>query len=467
MGKSTIDEGSFRDPSGHVFVKDGRVFRTIARRAVSDYEALRDSGLLKKLFDAGLLVSAREVERCGFDDPGEHVVHIVEHPRLPFIAYPYEWPFSALKSAALFHLDLHLQLLAQGATFRDASAYNVQFNGVRPVFIDLLSLRPYQDGEYWLGHKQFCEQFLNPLLLTARLGVPYHAWYRGTLEGIATADLARVLPLRHKLDWRTLVHVVFPAHLQARAARSGDDERITRAVRRPLPLHAYQGLLRQLRGWIAGLEPRFGDATTWAVYDEAHGYERDAYEAKRRFVARFVDAVRPKLLWDLGCNTGAFSELALEHGARHVIGFDYDHGALEKAFRRASDGRLDFLPLFLDAANPSPDQGWRQRERRGLARRGTADALIALAFEHHLAIGRNVPLPDLVAWLTELASRGVVEFVEKSDPRIRHMLKLREDIFDGYNKPAFEAALRRRARIVEVEVIPGGSRTMYRYERED
>ena len=465
MALSGVDEGSFRDPSGRVFTVEGRIFRTVTRRAAPDYEVLRDKGLLRELVDDGLLIAANEMPRGDFTDLSDEVVHVVEHPRLPFIAYPYEWPFSALKAAALFHLDLHLGLLEQGATLSDASAYNVQFDGVRPLFIDLLSLRPYRQGEYWFGHKQFTEQFLNPLLLTALLGVPFQSWYRGALEGIATSDMVRLLPFRRKLYWKALTHVVLPARFQARAAATGGLERAARAGRRQLPLNAYQGLLRQLRGWIAKLDAPFGDATTWADYDATHGYESGDFEAKRHFVARFTEAVKPGVLWDFGCNTGEFSELALESGAARVIGFDCDQGALEKAFGRASDRKLAFQPLYLDAANPSPDQGWRQRERKGLSRRDRPDALAALAFEHHLAIGRSVPLVDLVGWLTGLADQGVIEFVEKSDPRVQRMLALREDIFEDYDRHVFEAALRARARIVAAETMSSGRRILYWYER--
>jgi ribosomal protein L11 methylase PrmA len=464
MAECVVDDASFRDPSGHIFTAKGRVFRTITRRAAPGYEALRDQGLLRTLAEEGLLVAAEEVDAETFGAGAGDAVHVVEHPRLPFITYPYEWPFSALKAAALFHLDLHLRLLEHGATLSDASAYNLQFDGARPLFIDLLSLRPYREGEFWLGHEQFTEQFLNPLLLTAYLGVAYHGWYRGALEGISSTELARLLPTWRKLDWRVLTHVLLPERFQARAARPGGEVKAAAAGARRLPLNAYKGLLRQLRGWIARLQGPFGEATTWSDYDRTHGYNRAEFEAKRGFVARFAEAVRPKLLWDLGCNTGEFSELALASGAARVIGFDYDQGALEKAFSRANDRKLAFQPLYLDAANPSPDQGWRQRERKGLAGRARPDAIVALAFEHHLAIGRNVPLVDLVGWLTGLADRGVIEFVEKSDPRIQRMLMLREDIFDRYDKPAFESALSAHARIVEQETV-SSSRTLYWYDR--
>jgi hypothetical protein len=108
-------------------------------------------------------------------------------PMLPFVSFPYEWSFSALKAAALLHLKIQLVALDKGVTLSDASAYNVQFRGAQPVFIDHSSFRPYQNGEIWIGHRQFCEQFLNPLLLRALFGVSHNAWYRGTLRGFPRA----------------------------------------------------------------------------------------------------------------------------------------------------------------------------------------------------------------------------------------------------------------------------------------
>src|SRR5690606_22151701 len=139
---------------------------------------------------------------------------LIEHDRVPFISYPYEWSFSELKAAALHHLDLQIDLLKRDVVLSDATAYNVQFVGPDPVFIDLLSLRPYREGEFWQGHRQFCEQFLNPLILRSVLGVPHNAWFRGSLEGIPTLHLANMLPLRKRLSWNMLSQVVMPAKLE-------------------------------------------------------------------------------------------------------------------------------------------------------------------------------------------------------------------------------------------------------------
>ena len=132
-------------------------------------------------------------------EAGAAAVHLLEHPRVPFISYPYEWSASLLRKAALHHLDTQLEALERGFTLSDATAYNVQFVGPKPVFIDHLSFRPYRDGEIWAGHRQFCMQFLNPLIIWSRLGIAPNPWYRGNSgrhraggPGAADADCATV-----------------------------------------------------------------------------------------------------------------------------------------------------------------------------------------------------------------------------------------------------------------------------------
>ncbi len=450
-----------------MFEYDGRILRSLSHRASDDFEFVLQKGFLTRWVANGSFVSATEIE---LPELSEHLgcETIVEHQRLPFISYPYEWSFGMLKAAALLHLDLQMDALEHDVAFSDASAYNIQFDGSAPLFIDLLSLRPYRNGEYWLGYGQFCEQFLNPLLLRAYLGVPHNAWFRGSLEGIPAGELGRMLPARSRLSWRVLVHVIGPARMQAAAlsnqgAVAKAEKRMTS---RGLSKLGYLGIMEQLRNWIAKLTPRDVGQSTWGDYSETHTYGTEEMEAKKRFVAEFIERIGAKLVGDFGCNTGAFSELACRAGAERVIGFEYDRVALEKAYQRAVAGNLKITPLYLDAANPSPSQGWRQSERLGFEQRGTFDAILALAFEHHLAIGRNIPLPDVVAWLVCQAPRGVIEFVQKDDTTVKQMLALREDIFDAYSQDVFEQALANHARIEKAQKISREGRMLYWYERE-
>jgi ribosomal protein L11 methylase PrmA len=456
------DAGSYRDPSGRVFVLEDRVLRTVAARAAADFEYVRSTGVLQSLIADGAAIAEEQVEPDGLPRSFNDARYVLKHPKLPFISHPYEWCFTALKRAALLHLDIQMRCLEQGVTLSDASAYNVQFLGPKPIFIDSLSFRRYRDNEFWTGHKQFCEQFLNPLLLRALLGVPHNAWYRGGLEGIPTPELSRLLPLRRKLSWNVLTNVVMPASFQ-RAALGGSDPKMLAGAR--FPRAAMRRMLERLRNWISALRPADRGDTVWGDYALKTSYSADETERKRALIAEFAAAVRPAMIWDLGCNTGEYARAALQSGASYAVGFDFDQNALDGAFARADSERLNFLPLFLDLANPTPSQGWAERERRGLTERAAADALIALALVHHLAIGRNIPLEQVVQWLVDLAPNGIVEFVPKSDPMVQRLLRLREDIFDDYSDETFTRHLQARAKIVQVVDVSATGRRLFWFAR--
>jgi len=456
--------GSFRDRGGRIYHVDGRILRSVTSLATDDYRFTRDSGLVQKLIKKGWLVGESEVDASVLEHAGDAAEVVLEHPAVPFVSWPYEWPFSALKAAALLHLDIQLEALDADVALSDASAYNIQFQGHRPVFIDGLSFRRYRDGEFWTGHRQFCEQFLNPLLLQAKTGIPYQPWFRGSLEGIPATLLSQLLPWYRKLSWNMLSQVWLQAGLQAGSSEQQAKERMQS---RKLSRRAYREILLGLRRWVDSLTPRRRRKTVWQDYTKTHSYQDEEAAAKQAFVARFVERYAPACLIDCGCNTGDFSLLALGAGARRVIGVDFDEAAVDIAYRRAAEGSYDFLPLVVDATNPTPSQGWQQSERLGFDQRLNADALLALALVHHLIIGKNLRLEDVIAWLISLSPRGVIEFIPKPDPMVQRLLALRDDIFTDYSEDNFMACIRRHAEILETETVSAHGRKLIAYERHE
>ncbi|MEM8839983.1 MAG: class I SAM-dependent methyltransferase, partial [Pseudomonadota bacterium] len=124
----SAEASSYRDPSGHVFYDANSVLRSVTEHGRAAYEGFRSNKQVAKLVEAKMLIGFEEIPRAewpqGFEDD---TAYLLRHPKIDFISYPYEWPFAALKRAALFHLDLHMELLKGGLTLSDASAYNVQF----------------------------------------------------------------------------------------------------------------------------------------------------------------------------------------------------------------------------------------------------------------------------------------------------------------------------------------------------
>jgi ribosomal protein L11 methylase PrmA len=458
-------KGSFRDPAGQVYELDSRILRTVTKYGAKSFIQVKNTGLLDQLVDSGQLVPFVLVDDPDTLSKFQDAVYVLEHPQIKYISYPYEWSFSLLKQAALLHLEIALKALEANVSLSDASAYNVQFIGTRPIFIDHLSFKPYTEQEYWIGHQQFCEQFLNPLLLRAKLGVRHNTWFRGTLEGISNEELSLLLKLPHKISLRMLVHVILPAFFQRKAYQTNKLKAKALSKRNGLSKAAYKGLLVQLKNWIQILEPKENQRSTWGDYAKDNTYKAHENDIKASFIKKFMEKIKPALVYDLGCNSGEFSEVAACSGADEVIGFDFDQIAIEKAYARSSKKSLNFLPLYFDAVNPSPDQGWRQSERLGFEKRVNADAILALAFVHHLVIGKNVPLPQAVDWLVSLAPRGIIEFVDKKDETVQQMLSMREDIFFDYDRDTFEEELAKHATIIETCVATKNGRVLYWYQR--
>jgi ribosomal protein L11 methylase PrmA len=459
-----ISVGSFRDPAGYIILDEGRVLRCVREAGRKNYETLRNSDLLKDLQDRGILTPSVELDGAAIQKNLNltDCAYLLEHPSIKSISYPYEWSFTALKTAALFHLDLHIELLDKDFSLSDASAYNVQFIGSKPQFIDLLSLRPYVDGEYWIAHRQFCEQFLNPLLLHARAGIDPAAWYRGNLEGIPTEATAAVMPFNSHFSLAMQSHVFLPARFQRKARMVESSQALPR---RKLPKIAFISMLKQLRSLITSLSIKGSNVTVWQNYGEEPGYQDADKTAKQEFVAEFVSKQTPNLLIDLGCNTGEYSELSLRHGAKSVIAVDSDHGAADAAFCRARDGKLALNTLYIDLANESPSQGWQQAERQGFSGRYKADAVLALALVHHLTLGRNIPLDSVLKWIISLAPNGIIEFPLPDDPQVKKLTLFKNDLLAGYTPEQFVAGVERNARVVRQVKLPVSGRSLLWYDR--
>ena len=460
--------GSFRDPEGHVFVASGRVFRGIARRAAERLRAFVRSDFFTKR--AGVrIVETWEVPPEEATDAGVPEVDVgawamwVEHEALPLVTYPYEWPFECLKQAACLTLELLADALRNGYTLKDASAFNVQFIDARPIFIDVLSFVEYEEGAPFLGYKQFCEQFFAPLCLSAFAGIDFNQWLRGRLDGLDLIEASRALPLSTRCRPQVLMHI----HTQAWAMRKlKSASSRTRPVgnRRRIPRRNLIALADSLRRYIGGLERE--RRTYWQEYAAHNSYDDRSRASKTRIAHEFAARTGPARLLDLGCNTGEYSKVAIDAGARLVIGVDSDCGALDLAAGRA---RRDSLPaqfLCWDIANPSPDLGWMREERTALERRlGPVDAVFCFALIHHLVIGRNIPLDEFVRWVCGLAPRGLIEFVPKSDPMTQGLLRDREDVFGQYDQANFEQALEEHTAVVKAHKLHPTARTIFEFQR--
>jgi len=86
---------------------------------------------------------------------------------------------------------------------------------------------------------------------------------------------------------------------------------------------------------------------------------------------------------------------------------------------------------------------------------------MALALIHHLAIGNNVPLSDISAFLARIGMWLIIEFVPKEDSQVQRLLSSREDVFPNYVESEFEVAFQSDFEIIRKTAIPDTKRTLY------
>lgn len=455
-----LDPGSFRDRDGRVFYHEGRVYRALSGTAAADWRALADTALFRRAIAAGTIVATTEAElpRAFLEELSPRWECALEHEPIAFISYPYEWPFSMLRDAALLQLELLADALAEGMILKDASSYNVQWRGSKPVFIDVGSFEAWREGDPWAGYLQFCQLFLYPLMLTAHRDVYFGPWLRGSLDGITPAEMHRLLGWRDRLRPGVLTDVYLQAKLTKRDASDASlrGELRRAGFRKEMILNNVRRLIKIVRG----LAWRRRESQ-WASYAEENTYEREDREIKERFVRR-VAAERPwRSVWDLGSNTGAYSRIAAEH-AETVVALDADPLAVDRLYRRLrEEGPDNVLPLVVNLTDPSPALGWRHRERQALGERPRPELILCLALIHHLVLTANVPLDEVVDWLADLGSHLVIEFPTKDDAMVRKLLRNKADVYDDYEADYFEHRLRERFEVLRQESYHGGTRRLF------
>jgi hypothetical protein len=453
--------GSFRDPAAFVFTRDGVLYRQVNESGRAVYDALMQSGLYAELAGSGHLVRHAEVDVAAAAD--DRAYRVLRPDRVALISYPYEWCFSQLKDAALLTLRLQRAAMARGMSLKDATAYNVQFDGGRPVWIDTLSFEPLREGAPWVAYRQFCEFYVAPLALMRYTDVRLHQLLRTFLDGVPVDLASRLLPWRTRISTGLGVHI----HLHAAAGRRAGKKQAPAGETKPqrrLPKHALQGLIDSLERTVKALdwEPA---GTVWGDYYDATNYTEAAFAHKRDLVTAALDRLQPTLVWDLGANDGTFSRLASDRGIR-VAAFDVDPAAVEKNYRRMVAGQeRGMVPLVMDLTNPSPACGWAGQERQSLVERGPADVAMALALVHHLAIAHNVPFDHLAAFFASVARALIIEFVPKDDSQVQRMLATRDDVFSDYSQAAFERAFAGRFHIEEGTPVTSSRRTLYLMRR--
>ena len=462
MSEVRSEPGSFRDRHGRVFYKDGAVYRALSRHSLTAWHTLEKTRFFPRLVEEGLIVKTGLADAAALASsealPGDWA-GILRHETIPYVSYPYEWSFQMLQEAALLQLRLISESLAEGMILKDATPYNVQWNGVRTVFIDIPSFEPWPPGGAWTGYRQFCSLYLYPLMLQAYRNLPFQPWLRGSLDGISPRECRDLLSSRDLFRSGVLLHVWLQSRFQEKygARRESASQLLKDAGFNRKAILSNVGRLTRLVSRLRWTP----SASQWTGYAGDNTYSRPDREAKREFVRWAVGRKRWKMSWDLGANTGDYSRLAAA-GSDTVLAMDRDSASVDLLYRDLRrEGPANILPLVVNLADPSPSLGWRCLERTSLTERGSPELVLCLALIHHMVIDANIPLAEFVQWLSRLGGSLVIEFVRRDDPMVKMLLRNKEDQYTDYRMDYFEDCLGKCFRVHRRQELPSGSRVLY------
>jgi len=474
-------QSSFRDPQGAVLLLDDRVLRIVNQAGLAELNTFLASTAGRKWGGRGSLVSTvilsdsakqqllqdERVSRLYRALNGEA---IVEHERIPFVSFPYEWAPEMLHAAGVLTVELALELLPESLGLKDATPLNILFRGTQPVFVDMLSVeRRDAHDPTWLPYAQFVRTFLLPLMANRHLRMPLDQVFLTRRDGLEPEEVYRWLSPRLRVKPAVLSLVSMPVWLARRHKPEDDTIYRKKLLRDPERARfVLRSLLEGLRRKINALAPGPTRASAWTSYmDSSNNYTAGHFAAKERFVEAFLAKYSPRRVLDVGCNTGHFSAMAARRGAS-VVALDYDPEVVGAAWRRASSEKLDILPLVVNLTRPTPALGWRNREWPSFLdrARGRFDAVFLLAVIHHMLVTERVPLAEIAELAAELtAGYLVVEFVSPEDSMFHVLVRGRDELYGYLNESVFEAAFGNEFEVLEKQHLEGTSRTLYLMRR--
>ena len=471
---SSRHPASLRDPAGYLVKCGDRLLRVIRPEYKTEYADLLSASWIKEecqnqnVASYHILGTPEALELIG---PEAENCLCIEHNVISFPSFPTEWPLEMLCAASELTLSLCQKALHHGAGLKDATPFNVLFNGSSPVFIDVLSFEKRSIGDpTWLAYGQFIRSFLLPVALDAHHTTPAHSVFLSHRDGIEPEEAYRLLSLFARFSSPFFSKVTMPVLLASKAERQSSKvyaaTRLSNPDQATFILHAlFTRLLRTMQAAARRKHSR----SVWSTYHETCTYSETDFSYKTVFIEQFLQSSKPERVLDMGCNTGHFSFLAARYGAE-VVATDLDAEVVGKLWQRAVAEKANILPLVINLARPTPALGWRNRETPSFLERaeGYFDAIFMLAVIHHVLVSDMIPLDEIIQQAAKLTTKWmVIEYVGPDDAQFKRLLRGREALYTWLNRNVFEYEVAKHFEIIRHEEIADTGRWLYLAKRKD
>jgi len=449
---------SYKDPYGFVIKKKDGFYRYITHQYKQEYDHLINSGLYEDLVHRKLMIPHKEVDVV---TNSEAYYKEIYPQQILFFNYPFEWGFSQWREMLLAYIAISKKALAKGMILKDATPYNFTFHNGRCIIIDTSSFEFYREGESWKAYRQFCEEMFAPFALMYYRGSMWAKLYGNSLTGLPLSFVKRQLPFKSHFNSSTLLHIHWHSFFQGTYSKENKAVSVKGLNNQKL-LALFEMFERTILKWSQPLLKE----SIWNSYYE-NDIETKAYlEDKVDIVSNWLQKVKPSVAIDVGANTGMFSFIATQY-ASNVIAVESDRLCVDIIYNDSKRKKINtILPIVADVVEPSPGLGWDNVEKIPLLERLKGDMLLALAVIHHICISRNVPMQFVAKLFAEITTvYAIVEFIPKTDTKVKSLLQNRVDIFDGYSEKSFIECFQQYFILVEQYTCQGSDRKLFLWQK--
>lgn len=395
-----------------LFFYEDKVLRAINSPYEKQVLEIMNGGMMQELLDKNIFIETwfSDIKIKGYN-------LVLEHKKVSFWNYPYEWSFNMLKDAAETVLTTNLIANKYGYELFDVHAYNVVFDMSTPKYVDFGSFFEIDknNDKCWSGYLNFYNSFYMPLYL-------YNKGYSDLSQSILLFNgffnNKDLFNLKHKyftfFFGSKISNLIFKGFSNVRklaVARHfriiedyGNHKHINKALKvKKLFQNRYNckrafKLIRRIK--------KSNFDSYWKDYHSSINPNNE-----KRFV-KIKDLIIEKLndansIIELASNQGKFAEYVLnETQINKIIATDYDKNAVDKIYIHNKENK-QLIPLVYDFVRPNGRICDKKIEERI-----KADVVMALAVTHHLVLTQDISLQHIFKILKQLTNKYViVEFM--------------------------------------------------------
>lgn len=339
-----------------VFELDNKLYRALNQEVANELVPIIKNN--QDLFDDKRVVGSKLTSLTASGYP-----YILEHTKIEFINFIQEWTSSMIKDAALFDIDINLELLSRNLCLWDGHPYNIVYKYAAPIFVDIHSIMNYTGS--------FC--FTND----------FAVWFIDSLPNKA-ANKAKFI-----------------------AAKD--------AMGRNISKDMFINFLKTQRKFVETILPSTA-TTPWTGYTQPDSVNLND---KQKSVMSVLDKVDKTSVLDLGSNQGWYTKMASDKGF-NVVSVEIDETCVDNIYQYARDSKRNILPIRADCMKP-PKQTKPPYDDFDIRYR--CDVTMSLALLHHLVFKQFYNFDQIVTKLNNLTKKtAIVEFIPPDDVFVKNWM---------------------------------------------